>query len=106
MVADYLRGLGYEVHHLGSGVPGFDLARFLEEARVDVVCVSVANPQYAGEACARVVKICREVAGALVVVGGLGADQATVEDAGGLYAAGLPQLGSLLAGARQGLARN
>ena len=44
MVADLLRAAGYEVHHLGSGVPAADLAAFLRIVPADVVCFSVSHP--------------------------------------------------------------
>ena len=47
MVADFLRGSGWEVHHLGTHVPMEDLRTFLSVVDADVVCVSVGMPLHA-----------------------------------------------------------
>ncbi len=44
MVADFLRGSGWEVHHLGTDVPIEDLKLFLDIVPADVVCISVGSP--------------------------------------------------------------
>jgi excisionase family DNA binding protein len=43
MVADFLRAGGYEVHHLGAGVPPADLAMFLRVVPTDLVCFAVTR---------------------------------------------------------------
>lgn len=43
MIADFLRGAGWEVHHLGTDVPIADLAAFMATVPADVVCVSVSE---------------------------------------------------------------
>jgi excisionase family DNA binding protein len=44
MIADFLRGSGWEVHHLGTDVPIDDLKLFLDIVPADVVCVSAGAP--------------------------------------------------------------
>ncbi len=44
MIADFLRGSGWEVHHLGADVPTADLKLFLDIVPADVVCVSAVSP--------------------------------------------------------------
>ncbi|HSJ45911.1 MAG TPA: helix-turn-helix domain-containing protein [Euzebyales bacterium] len=43
MVADFLRGAGFTVHHLGSGVPASDLAIFLKVVPADLICFSITQ---------------------------------------------------------------
>lgn len=43
MVADFLRAAGYDVHHLGAGVPATDLALFLQVVPTELVCFSVTQ---------------------------------------------------------------
>lgn len=95
MVADFLRGSGYEVHHLGCDVPTADLVQFLRRVAVDVTCISVTNPMRWGGAGAIATAAARE-AGSIVVVGGQGADPVVVEAAGGIYVRQLVELGPLL----------
>lgn len=95
MAADFLRGAGYEVHHLGPEVPPEDLARFLEQVPADVVCLSVSRPLDAALLAAAVAAARSGDPGArLVVVGGRGAQPHAVEAAGGVLVA---DLGLLLA---------
>lgn len=66
MLADILRGAGYDVHHLGCGLSSGDLAEFLRDVPADVVSVGVCRrlaPSDYGE----LAKASRE-AGASVVV--------------------------------------
>lgn len=84
MVADFLRGAGYTVHHLGSGVPLADLAMFLRVVPADVVCFSVTQPlrleQYQA-----LVEAARTVDPATeVLFGGQGVDDAAACAVGGI----------------------
>ncbi|MEE8601193.1 helix-turn-helix domain-containing protein [Euzebya tangerina] len=78
MVADFLRGSGWEVHHLGTQVPLEDLRTFLTIVSADVVCVSVGMPldatMYQGlaEACN----------GVQLIMGGQGTDLSIAEPLG------------------------
>lgn len=95
MAADFLRGAGYDVHHLGPEVPPEDLARFLELVPADVVCLSVSRSPD-DRVIAEVIAAARggEHGSRLVVVGGRGAESKVVEAAGGVL---VDDLGRLLA---------
>ncbi len=101
MVADVLRGAGYDVHHLGVNVPLEDLRRFLQGLGPDLVAVSATNPGSDPEVLAAVVATARDGRDTVVVVGGKGADPALVQAAGGVYLDDLAdlvdRLGRLLA---------
>jgi excisionase family DNA binding protein len=78
MTADFLRGAGCEVHHLGADVPLDDLRLFVSAVRADVVCVSLTQPR-SREELSGLVAACDP---APVVMGGQAADPALVEAAG------------------------
>jgi excisionase family DNA binding protein len=95
MVADYLRGLGYAVHHLGADLPLIEATDFLGSVQTDVVCVSITCASTPGVV-RGLVRAVDDLGDGRVVVGGRGADQSSVEEAGGLYAAEITDLGRLL----------
>ncbi len=78
MVADFLRGSGWEVHHLGTDVPIEDLKLFLDIVPADVVCVSVGSPmrpavyEQLADACT----------GRQLIMGGRGTDLSIAEPLG------------------------
>ena len=78
MIADFLRSAGWEVHHLGTGVPLDDLAQFLELVPADVVCVSAAAP-VKPEVYTELAELCED---RRLVMGGRGADLALAEPRG------------------------
>lgn len=96
MAADFLRGAGWEVHHLGASVPLDDLAMFLEAVPADAVCVSFTAPPTAGALQA----LRRAVGERALVVGGGGIrpDDAQAVDA--MLVARLADLPATLAAAR------
>jgi excisionase family DNA binding protein len=95
MVADFLRGAGYEVHHLGAGVPARDLAMFLQVVPADVVCFSVTQG-LAPDEYRELVDACRE-GSPTVVFGGQGVDEAAATDAGAVVVRDLADLADALA---------
>lgn len=90
MVADFLRGGGYEVHHLGVNVPLEDLKVFLEVVPCDLMCVSLSTATHGLTTYTRLV----EAAGGStrVIVGGRGADPEAAEQAGAHHVPVLAQL--------------
>ena len=90
MVADFLRGGGYDVHHLGTNVPYRDLALFLQVVPCDVLCVSVTTTGYP----ATYESLVRTLGGGpgKVVVGGQGADPQAATDAGAHHVPALDHL--------------
>ena len=84
MVADFLRSAGYEVHHLGAGVPARDLAMFLRVVPSDLVCFSVTQ-KLSGEDYRELAAACREqIPEPVVIFGGQGVDPEAAEDAGAI----------------------
>lgn len=74
MVADFLRAAGYDVHHLGAGVPATDLALFLQVVPTELVCFSVTQ-SLALETYDTLVAACRtHLPHPTIVFGGQGAD--------------------------------
>ena len=73
MVADVLRGGGFDVHQLGPDVPVGELERFLQAVPCDAVCVSLTRTDLDPDAVQGVVATAAH-AHARVVVGGQGAD--------------------------------
>jgi MerR family transcriptional regulator, light-induced transcriptional regulator len=96
MVADFLRGWGYGVHHLGPCVPLADLRQLLQTAPTDVICVSVTVTDPGEDAYRAVVTAAHDAGAHVVVVGGQAADRAAVEAAGAVYHAELRDLGDRL----------
>jgi MerR family transcriptional regulator, light-induced transcriptional regulator len=88
MLAHFLRGGGYEVHHLGPNVPLGDLRLFLEMVPSDVVAVSITtgvDPRLYH----RIVEIVEQSPAPahgppLVVFGGQGVDRTVAGGAGGV----------------------
>ncbi len=85
MAADFLRAASYDVHHLGANVPLDDLRVFLQVVPTDVVCVSITNPGLDPGVYPELVSAAGEGDGAMVVVGGQGADAAAAGAAGAVY---------------------
>jgi excisionase family DNA binding protein len=84
MVADFLRAGGYDVHHLGAGVPADDLAMFLRVVPTDLVCFSVTRKMPA-ETYEELAHACREhIPEPTVIFGGQGVDRAAAEAVGAL----------------------
>lgn len=84
MVADFLRSAGYEVHHLGVGVPAADLALFLRVVPTDLVCFSVTQ-RLEGDAYQELARACREqVPEPTIIFGGQGVDPAAADAAGAI----------------------
>ena len=82
MVADFLRAAGYDVHHLGAGVPPADLAMFLRVVPADLVCFSVTR-KMAPETYDELVRACQEqIPEPAVVFGGQGVDVDAAEAVG------------------------
>ncbi len=83
MVADILRAAGFNVHHLGSGVPASDLAMFLTVVPADLICFSITQPiptRDYGE----LMRACREAnADTVVIFGGQGVDERAASAVGG-----------------------
>lgn len=74
MVADFLRGAGYEVHHLGNQVTIDDLQLFLQVVPADLVAVSVTTHDADPAVLAALVDaVHAERPDTLVLVGGQGA---------------------------------
>jgi MerR family transcriptional regulator, light-induced transcriptional regulator len=92
MVADFLRGMHFTVHHLGCNLPADQLACFLRREPADLVCVSVTNLTLATEPCAQLINAAHHESDAIVFVGGQAADPRVVEAAGGIYAPTLAEL--------------
>jgi len=85
MAADFLRAASYDVHHLGANVPLDDLRLFLQVVPCDVVCVSITTPGLDPSVYPELVSAAGEGDGAVVVIGGQGADAAAAEAAGAVY---------------------
>ena len=82
MVADFLRAGGYDVHHLGAGVPADDLAMFLRVVPTDLVCFSVTRKMPA-ELYEGLVRACQEhIPEPTVIFAGQGIDRAAAEASG------------------------
>lgn len=92
MVADFLRAGGYDVHHLGANVRIEDLRAFLQAVPMDVVAVSATNPDLDPIALHDLVAVAQKDHDATVVVGGQGANRATVEAAGAVHVGDLDRL--------------
>jgi MerR family transcriptional regulator, light-induced transcriptional regulator len=93
MAADFLRGGGYEVHHLGTQVTIDDLRLFLRVAPADVVAVSITTePADVKVLTALVDAVRTECPDAFVVAGGQGARKDTVESAGAIPVDNLTEL--------------
>ena len=92
MVADFLRAAGYDVHHLGAGVPAADLSMFLRVVPADLVCFSVTQPL--DEVTYReLVDACRQqVPEPTIVFGGQGANTAAAEGADAIVIDSLAEL--------------
>ncbi|MDP9405108.1 MAG: helix-turn-helix domain-containing protein [Actinomycetota bacterium] len=101
MVADFLRGSGYDVSNLGADVPLEELRLFLRGVPAELVCLSVTNPAD-GAQLSDVVTAAREACACAVVVGGQGVDRELVTVAGGVHVDTLP---ALLKGLDRGYAR-
>ncbi len=84
MVADFLRGAGYEVHHIGVNVPIADLRLFLSVVPCDVLCVSVTTPGLAARLYGEIVAAAGDDSTA-VIFGGQGADPDLATAAGGVH---------------------
>lgn len=100
MTAQFLRGAGFEVHHLGANVPIEDLRLFLEVTGADLVCISVTTP-LERDMYARLVDVARSSGDAAVVFGGQGVDPEAAERAGARVVeelADLPELVQRTAG--------
>ena len=92
MVADFLRSAGYEVHHLGAGVPAADLTMFLRVVPADLVCFSVTQ-RLPEERYRELMDACRQqIPEPTVIFGGQGVDRAAAEAAGAIVVADLGQL--------------
>lgn len=75
MVADFLRGAGFTVHHLGSGVPASDLAMFLKVVPADLICFSITQ-SIPTEEYQELMRACQEVnPETAVIFGGQGVDE-------------------------------
>lgn len=78
MVADFLRGAGWEVHHLGQSVPVEDLGQFLSAIKADVLCVSAGMPLPASHYDA----LAAASEGVQIIMGGRGTDLSIAEPLG------------------------
>jgi MerR family transcriptional regulator, light-induced transcriptional regulator len=96
MVADFLRGGGFDVHHLGPNVPVDDLRSFLEQVHADVVCVSVTRPDLDREGLAALVRAASSTNGTITVLGGQGIDRAVAEELGAVHVGDLTELAEQL----------
>lgn len=85
MVADFLRGGGYEVHHLGSNVAVDELRLFLQMVPTDVVAVSATHHLDPVVLAELVKAVQEERPGTVVVVGGQAAHPDVVAAAGGVH---------------------
>jgi MerR family transcriptional regulator, light-induced transcriptional regulator len=92
MVADFLRGGGYDVHHLGVNVPLEDLKVFLEIVPCDLLCVSVTTTTHGLTTYSGLVDAAG-TDGTMVIVGGRGADPDAASQTGAHH---VPELASLL----------
>jgi MerR family transcriptional regulator, light-induced transcriptional regulator len=92
MVADFLRGGGYDVHHLGVNVPAESLRLFLDMTDADVVCVSITRQDLGEEIIAELVDAGRGHSGILTVIGGQGTDPALAERVGAVHIGELAEL--------------
>lgn len=81
MVADLLRGGGYDVHHLGVNVPFEDLKVFLDVVPCDLMCVSMTTATHAPSTYAALVAAVGS-GSTRVIVGGRGADPDAAAAAG------------------------
>ena len=94
MAADFLRGAGWEVHHLGASVPFDDLAVFVQVVDADVVCISLTVASDGTDLAAL-----RRAAGDVdLVVGGQAVDAEAARAVGALVVSDIPQLPVALAG--------
>jgi MerR family transcriptional regulator, light-induced transcriptional regulator len=96
MVADFLRAGGYDVHHLGAGVPPADLAMFLRVVPTDLVsfAVTLRMPATTYEELARA---CREhIPEPIVIFCGQGVDPAAADAAGAIVMDGIGELAEYL----------
>jgi MerR family transcriptional regulator, light-induced transcriptional regulator len=95
MVADVLRGSGFDVHHLGADVPVQELALFLQVVPCDALCISVTrtdlDPLLLGQLVATATR-----AGVGVVVGGQCVDAAGAAAAGAAHAPDLERLAQVV----------
>jgi MerR family transcriptional regulator, light-induced transcriptional regulator len=92
MVADFLRAGGYDVHHLGAGVPPADLAMFLRVVPSDLVCFSVTQKMPA-ETYGELARACREqIPEPIVIFGGQGVDRAVAEAVGAMVVEDIGEL--------------
>lgn len=83
MAADFLRAAGYNVHHLGAGVPAHDLAMFLKVVPADLICFSITQ-SIPTEEYAELMRACREAnADTMVIFGGQGVDESAAAAVGG-----------------------
>lgn len=97
MVGDFLRAAGYDVHHLGAGVPATDLAVFLQVVPADMVCFSVTQP-IAAEDYRELVNACLEACpNAAVLFGGQGVDVDAAQSAGAMVVADIRDLAGRVA---------
>lgn len=93
MVADFLRGGGYDVHHLGNQVTLDDLQLFLRVVPADIVAVSVTFDDYDPVVLAALVAaVHAERPDAVVIVGGQAARREVVEAAGATHVDALAAL--------------
>lgn len=92
MVADFLRGAGYDVHHLGRDVPAVELGKFVRLTRTDVVAISITMELENAELLRSLVTSASGNSERLVVVGGQGSSPAMAEAAGAVHIADLAQL--------------
>jgi MerR family transcriptional regulator, light-induced transcriptional regulator len=96
MVADFLRAGGYDVHHLGAGVPADDLAMFLRVVPTDLVCFSVTRSMPV-EAYEELAHACAEhVPEPAVIFGGRGVDPAAAEAVGAMVVRDIGELAEYL----------
>lgn len=85
MVAAFLRGGGYDVHHLGPNVPTADLRTFMDAVHPDVVCVSVTRTDLDEAMLADVVRVASGSNGTTTVLGGQGVDAALARRLGAIH---------------------
>jgi MerR family transcriptional regulator, light-induced transcriptional regulator len=98
MTADFLRGAGYEVHHLGADVPVEDLELFLDVVPCDAVCLSVTRLDLDRDVMVASCRAARK-AGAVVLLGGQGADDLLAAEAGAVLVSELGDVADRLADA-------
>jgi MerR family transcriptional regulator, light-induced transcriptional regulator len=92
MVADFLRGGGYDVHHLGVNVPLEDLKVFLQIVPCDLMCVSLTTGTHGLTTYSALVDAAG-TDGMMVIVGGQGADPDAAAQTGARH---VPELANLL----------